>query len=256
MRKRLHNVDRWREPFIKGLKTEYKLLLMYIKDQCDHAGVWIFEPDIAELRTGCSYDWDDVKEAFKGHVFQIEDGQRWFIYDFLEDQYGEFNENVRAHKSAIALLKKYKIHEISECQEKPLIKGLITVPNINTNTDSNINKKEDARANLNDEPIERELKLEQMRGERAANLKPPLSIVVNEMYLADQLEALSNKALKPRLKADGLKAISDTISKDDRFKNGYHKKPNWVFGRFEYYLNNPTKFVEYKTQNWLTIKAG
>ena len=45
MAKRFTDTDKWKKGFIRNLPTKYKLLWLYILDDCNHAGVW--ETDFA-----------------------------------------------------------------------------------------------------------------------------------------------------------------------------------------------------------------
>ena len=39
MAKRFTDTDKWKKGFIRNLPTKYKLLWLYILDDCNHAGV-------------------------------------------------------------------------------------------------------------------------------------------------------------------------------------------------------------------------
>lgn len=109
MAKRFTDTNKWRKDFIRGLQGAYKLLWLYILDECDHAGVWHVELDVASLRIG--YDLDEKKtlEALSGHVVIFDHGHKWFIPDFIDFQYGELNPENRVHKSILDQLEKYKL---------------------------------------------------------------------------------------------------------------------------------------------------
>lgn len=107
--KRFTDTEKWKKKFIKGLSTVHKLFFFFLLDDCDHAGIWHVEREIAELRIGEPIDIDDLKKALGKHIVEIDGGEKWFIPYFLEFQYGELNPNVNAHKSVISKLKKYKL---------------------------------------------------------------------------------------------------------------------------------------------------
>jgi hypothetical protein len=109
MAKRFTDTNKWRKDFIRGLQGAYKLLWLYILDECDHAGIWHVELDVASLRIG--YDLDEKKtlEAFNGHIIVFDQGHKWFIPDFIDFQYGTLNPENRAHNSVLELLEKYKL---------------------------------------------------------------------------------------------------------------------------------------------------
>ena len=109
MAKRFTDTDKWKKPFIRGLEAPYKLLWFYILDDCDHAGIWIVDLEIASIRCGHTFNERDVLKIFNGQVDVVRKGELWFIRDFIDFQYGTLNPENRAHKSVLDRLKKYKI---------------------------------------------------------------------------------------------------------------------------------------------------
>jgi len=120
MSKRLTDTNKWRKPFIKGLPTSYKLFWLYLLDECDHAGIWQVEVEIAEIRTGEKFKQSEALELFKEKIHVFDDGEKWFIPDFVEFQYGQLNPSNRAHNSVISLLSKYSLLN----KIKPLVSPL------------------------------------------------------------------------------------------------------------------------------------
>lgn len=110
MGKRFTDTDKWKKPFIRGLQGPYKLLWFYILDDCDHAGIWHVDFEVAQIRIGHDLDIEWALEQFGDRV-QVLEGHKWFIPDFIKFQYGELNEKNRAHASVLSILKKYKVHE-------------------------------------------------------------------------------------------------------------------------------------------------
>lgn len=109
---------------MRGLQGAYKLLWIYIKHTCDHAGVWEVELDVTALRCGFEYDETECLKIFGDAIVPTSDGQRWWIPEFIEEQYGwELNPANKVHNSALEILNKYnllqKFFEIKE-KNKPL----------------------------------------------------------------------------------------------------------------------------------------
>jgi len=114
MPKRFTDTNKYKKPFIRGLKGPYKLLWDYLYHDCDHAGIWIVDFEIAQIYIG-----DDMpinKEAAlkyfnngEKRIIEIHNGSKWFVPDFVEFQYGELQETNRAHNSVIAILRKYNL---------------------------------------------------------------------------------------------------------------------------------------------------
>ena len=120
MAKRFTDTDKWKKPFIRGLQGAYKLLWIYILDDCDHAGIWQVDLDVAEVRMGEKINAELALKSFGDKVIPFDDGLKWFIPDFIEFQYGALNPENRVHNSVITLLSKYKLLEVNKDLVSPL----------------------------------------------------------------------------------------------------------------------------------------
>lgn len=109
MAKRFTDNEKWKKRLFKGLSTVDKLFFLYILDECDHAGIWHIEVDIAEIRIGEEIDIENFKKQMGKHLIEFDNGEKWFIPTFVEFQYGELNPSVNAHKSVINKLTKQKL---------------------------------------------------------------------------------------------------------------------------------------------------
>ena len=123
MAKRFTDTNKYKKPFIRGLQGAYKLFWDYLYHECDHAGIWIVDFEIAQLYLGkdMSINKEDALRFFNEgeiRIVEIDKGKKWFIKPFIEFQYGELNEQNRAHNSVISILKKYGL------SSKPLTRSL------------------------------------------------------------------------------------------------------------------------------------
>jgi hypothetical protein len=110
MAKRFTDTEKWKKPFIRGLDGAYKLLWMYILDDCDHAGIWQVDFEVARIRTGePSLDYEQAKAIFGERIIAI-DKFKWFVPDFISFQYGELKESNRMHVSVISILTKHNLY--------------------------------------------------------------------------------------------------------------------------------------------------
>lgn len=112
MAKRFTDTNKYKKPFIRALPGAYKLFWDYLYHDCDHAGIWIVDFEIAQLYIGQDMQisrQDALKHFNKDEkrIIEIDGGTRWFIKPFIDFQYGELNETNRAHNSVILILKKY-----------------------------------------------------------------------------------------------------------------------------------------------------
>lgn len=112
MAKRFTDTGKWKKEFIKGLPAKMKLLWFYILDDCDHAGIWEVDMEVASLRIGEPIKYDEALLAL-GQQIKVIGRNKWFIEDFIFFQYGELSPKNRMHQSVIAILNKYNIPLVS-----------------------------------------------------------------------------------------------------------------------------------------------
>jgi len=60
---------------------------MYLLDQCDHAGIWEVDFELAAYFCG-NFIYYEIKDTFRKQFIEFDNGKRWFIKDFIEFQYG------------------------------------------------------------------------------------------------------------------------------------------------------------------------
>lgn len=129
MAKRFTDTDKYKKPFLRGLQGAYKLLWDYICNDCNHAGIWIVDFEVARIYLGKDMEVNQeealrVFNADKKRVVEIEGGSRWFILSFIEFQYGALNPQNRAHSSVISYLKSYHLWDDKKNIIKPLTSPL------------------------------------------------------------------------------------------------------------------------------------
>jgi len=118
MAKRFTDTDLFKKKFIRGLQGAYKLLWIYIYHDCNHAGIWETDFEVASIKIGLDITEEGAIKEFNNKIILIDNGEKWFIPSFIEFQYGKLNPDNRAHNSVIQILSKYKID-----YEKLIIKG-------------------------------------------------------------------------------------------------------------------------------------
>lgn len=119
MAKRFTETDKWKTGFMKSLPAAYRLLWLYINDDCDHAGVWHVDLQIASLRIGEDVTEDGAAKHFGINIKIFDGGEKWFIPSFIDFQYGQLNEKNRVHESVLKIINKYNLLE-----NKPLTSPL------------------------------------------------------------------------------------------------------------------------------------
>jgi len=112
MAKRFTSTDIWQEDWFLELSKEYMLAWFYIKDNCNHAGVWRPNKRQLEFITNSKIDLNEFLSLLnneKERVVVLEDG-KWYLADFISFQYGNtLNENNRVHASIVKELNASKI---------------------------------------------------------------------------------------------------------------------------------------------------
>jgi hypothetical protein len=109
MAKRFTDTAKWKKEFIKGLSAKHKLLWFYILDDCDHAGIWEVDFEVASLRIGEDVSYDEAFAAL-GQQLEVIGKNRWWIKDFISFQYGALTEKNKMYKPIMTVLQKFNIN--------------------------------------------------------------------------------------------------------------------------------------------------
>ncbi len=128
MAKRFTDTDKYKKKFIRGLKGAYKLLWDYLYHDCDHAGIWIVDFEIAQIYLGKDMlvSKEDALSFFNDteeRIIEISN-TKWFIPSFVDFQYGKLNPKNKAHNSVINILEKYDLIENCKIKHKGLDSSL------------------------------------------------------------------------------------------------------------------------------------
>ena len=116
MAKRFTDTNKYKKPFIRGLQGAYKLLWDYLYHDCDHAGIWIVDFEIAQLYLGkdMPVNKQDALKYFNNgetRIIEFDGGKKWLIKPFIEFQYGILNSENRVHNSILIELNKYNFNK-------------------------------------------------------------------------------------------------------------------------------------------------
>ena len=103
------DTDKWKKRFVRELSPQHKLLWFYILDDCNHAGIWEVDIEVASIRVGYELVYDMLPQSFLDKIEIFDNGDKWFIPDFIDFLYGELNPNSNVHKSVIQLLERYNL---------------------------------------------------------------------------------------------------------------------------------------------------
>ena len=102
MAKRFTATEIWDEDWFLEMPTEYKLFWFYLKDKCDHSGLFKINLKSYCALTDLKIEQEKVLEFFNKGKQRIRcvNGSMWLLEDFFSFQYGQnFNSNNRVHVS-------------------------------------------------------------------------------------------------------------------------------------------------------------
>ena len=106
MSKRFVDTSLWGKKWYRTMPPRMKLFYFYLLTNCDHAGMYDVDLDLAEFQIGMEVKQKDIDKHLKEHIEVVKE-DKWFIKKFPDFQYGELNPNVKAHASVIKILTKY-----------------------------------------------------------------------------------------------------------------------------------------------------
>lgn len=115
MSKRFTDTRKYRKGLFRALQAPYKLLWDFLYHECDHAGIWDKDFELAQLLIGKDAPVDEatalkVFNDGEERVTAFKGGLKWFIRPFVQFQYNvpieDLNPGNRVHASVISSLKK------------------------------------------------------------------------------------------------------------------------------------------------------
>jgi hypothetical protein len=104
MAKRFTDSEKWKKKWFKNLTPMCKLFWIYLFDNCNHAGVWEVDFELAAHQIRMKLDEEKITTAFRDRVTPIDGGERWFINEFIDFQYGELRKNNTVHQAVLKIL--------------------------------------------------------------------------------------------------------------------------------------------------------
>lgn len=112
MAKRFTDTGKWQDLWFQELPCHYKLLWLYVLDNCDHAGIWKVNMRLASYHVGKEISEVEALEIFAGRIQNFKDGY-WYLTKFVKFQYGGF-KNDAVGKSVQKILITNNLHGATE----------------------------------------------------------------------------------------------------------------------------------------------
>lgn len=117
---RMTDTEIWEEDWFIDLPNEYKLFFLFIKDKCDHSGMWRpnrrkFSMSVHGKTIHYSEFLDGVNKdpetnTIKKRIIVLDNG-KWFVTRFISFQLGgKFRIKIGAHRGALKLLITNGVH--------------------------------------------------------------------------------------------------------------------------------------------------
>jgi hypothetical protein len=150
MAKRFTDSDKWKKQWFRCLPPTWKCFWIYVCDNCDHAGIWDVDLDLASFQIGAKLESSKVSEILGKQILEISNGKKWFIIDFIDFQYGELKSNNNAHASVINILTRFGLwdfyvnrNNLAPCE--PLNSPLVGALDMDMDKEMDKDMKGDAR---------------------------------------------------------------------------------------------------------------
>ena len=124
---------------------------MYLLDQCDHAGIWEVDFELAGYFCN-GIDEQEIRNIFSKQFIEFDNQKRWLIKDFIEFQYGTLKNNANIHKSVIQRLKKFDLLNYVEYEND----GIIIPSSSDMVKDKRMVKRKDKRKEQNSKKLQLE----------------------------------------------------------------------------------------------------
>ena len=168
--KRFTDAEKWKDPFFENLNNNFKLIWLYLLDDCDNAGIW--NKSIKRLNFHCntSISQEELLEVFKKRLQPITE-DKWFIPKFMEFQYGVnwLDSGNKAVTSAKKKLEELKVIENNTLSNS--VYDTLSIPYeypIDTGKDKDkVKDKDNIKDNIKDkEEVKEEVKANSNRKEK------------------------------------------------------------------------------------------
>lgn len=114
MAKRFTDTDKYKKEFIRSLPAAYKIFWDYLYLDCDFAGIWEVDFEVAQIRVGkdAPIEKEEALRLFNAgeeRIVVLNHGSKWLVKPFIDFQYGELDPKNRVHFSVLEKLRKFEI---------------------------------------------------------------------------------------------------------------------------------------------------
>jgi len=183
--KRFTDTDKWRDPWFRKLSAGAKLAFLFIVDNCDNAGVWDADMELANFSIGMEIPWVKVRESL-GERLEVLKSGKWHLKKFVNFQCGELSEECKPHAAVIRLLNKHGIQRVS----KGYPKGMNTLKEKDQDKDKERDEDQEGDARGEESVAKARQAREELEEDKAATRD-------NAKLLLEALNELTGKKFTP-----------------------------------------------------------
>lgn len=115
--KRFTETEKWKNSNYRNLPAKFKILLSFMTDDCDNAGVLYFDPETFLYATKFEFTLDEIKLHLGEYLYFFKD--KILLKGFIRFQCGseELSPKCFPHKKIIDLLHKHQLFELFDSGE-------------------------------------------------------------------------------------------------------------------------------------------
>lgn len=112
MAKRFTDTDKWKHKSFRSKCPKCKLFWIYILDNCDYAGIWNVDFELASFHIGAELDENFILNSLKDDIVLLDNGKRWFVPAFISYQYGrQLSRKNQIHMRVIKVICDYDLED-------------------------------------------------------------------------------------------------------------------------------------------------
>ena len=119
MSKRFTETGKWKDAWFRRLKPTQKLFFLMLLDECDAAGFWEPDEELASFLVGASIDLQSLLNALEGRVEVLPSGY-WRITKFVDFQYGKLSDANPCHRGVLKIINQRTLQGPSKGLQSPI----------------------------------------------------------------------------------------------------------------------------------------
>ena len=107
--KRFTETDKWKNPAFRNLPHKFKLLYLYILDECDNAGILHLDLDRFSFALKEDFTIEEIQSALGDKLYFFKD--KIAVIKFVAFQCGALSAHCHPHKKVLELIIKHGLKD-------------------------------------------------------------------------------------------------------------------------------------------------